>query len=361
MIDDALLRPGRLEVHVEIGLPDTAGRLQILNIHTRNMRKAKRVTSEVVEKLPDIADKTKNFSGAELEGLVKAASSYALTRCVDVKDLSKPPDTSKLRLEYRDFEQAMGDVEPKFGAKATELKTYYRNGIISYGSSFEGLKTTLTRLVHQVASSDKTPLLSVLLRGSPGAGKTALAAHVAVQSGFPFVRMISADEMIGYSESSKCQLIHRVFMDSYKSPLSLILIDDLERIIDYVPTGPRFSNTVLQTLLVLLKKVPPDHNRRLLVIATTSVPHYLEDLGLVQSFGVQQSVPVLDDPKQVVRVLRALEIPDSEAVPIAKSIGKEIGIKQLLMVTEMAKQDLDDASGKMSVPIFLNCLTTVGL
>lgn len=44
-------------------------------------------------------------------------------------------------------------------------------------------------------------------------------------------------------------------MDSYKSPLSIILIDDLERVIDFVRTGPRFSNTVLQTLLVLLKKV----------------------------------------------------------------------------------------------------------
>lgn len=37
MIDDALLRPGRLEVHVEIGLPDEAGRMQILTIHTRGM------------------------------------------------------------------------------------------------------------------------------------------------------------------------------------------------------------------------------------------------------------------------------------------------------------------------------------
>ena len=35
MIDEALLRPGRLEVHIEIGLPDEAGRLQILKIHTR--------------------------------------------------------------------------------------------------------------------------------------------------------------------------------------------------------------------------------------------------------------------------------------------------------------------------------------
>ena len=41
MIDEALLRPGRLEVHMEIGLPDEAGRLQILNIHTNRVSKFK--------------------------------------------------------------------------------------------------------------------------------------------------------------------------------------------------------------------------------------------------------------------------------------------------------------------------------
>ena len=38
MIDDALLRPGRLEIHVEIGLPNMEGRVQILKIHTQTMR-----------------------------------------------------------------------------------------------------------------------------------------------------------------------------------------------------------------------------------------------------------------------------------------------------------------------------------
>ena len=49
----------------------------------------------------------------------------------------------------------------------------------------------------------------------------------------------------------------QVFADSYKSPLSIIFIDDIERIIEYTPVGSRFSNSVLQTLLVLLRKVPP--------------------------------------------------------------------------------------------------------
>eukprot|EP00980_Cylindrotheca_fusiformis_P023161 scaffold10199_cov146-Cylindrotheca_fusiformis.AAC.18 len=360
MIDDALLRPGRLEVHVEIGLPDTNGRNQILNIHTRNMRKAKRITSDALKRLPEVAEKAKNFSGAELEGLVKAASSYALTRCVDVKDLSKAPDASKLILQYSDFERALGDVEPKFGAKATELKAYYRNGFVPYGDSFDMLMGTLDRLVEQVRSSDRTPLMSVMLKGPPSSGKTAIAAKIAVDSDFPFVRMISADEMIGYSDSSKCQQIHKAFMDSYKSPLSIIFIDDIERIIDYVPIGPRFSNAVLQTLLILLKKIPPDDGRRLMVIGTTSCPELLEDLGLVTAFGLTQTVPLLEEAKDVVEVLRvAAHMDEKAARSIAKALhNKPIGIKQLLMVAEMAKQGSEQ--GTVDVNIFMECLHTVG-
>jgi vesicle-fusing ATPase len=149
-------------------------------------------------------------------------------------------------------------------------------------------------------------------------------------------------------------------MDSYKSPLSIIFIDDIERIIEYVPIGPRFSNTVLQTLLVLLKKIPPDDGRRLLVIGTTSCPHLLQDLGLVQAFGVSQSIPLLDEPAQVVEVLTvAAHMDERDARKVAKSIGKPIGIKQLLMVAEMAKQGSDN--GQVEVNSFLECLTTVGL
>jgi len=359
MIDDALLRPGRLEVHVEIGLPDVKGRSQILGIHTKNMREANRIMPEVLERMPEIAEKTKNFSGAEIEGLVKAATSYALTRCVDVKDLSKPPDEKNLVLRFGDFERALNDVQPKFGAKSTELKALYRNGFVPYGESFDFLMSTMGRLVEQVRGSEKTPLLSCLLKGPNASGKTAVAAKVAVSSGFPFIRMISADEMIGYSDISKCQQIHKAFMDSYKSPLSVILLDDIERIIDYVPIGPRFSNTVLQTLLVLLKKVPPDDGRRLLVIGTTSVPHLLEDLGLVQAFSLTQSISLLDEPAQIEEVLRvAAHMSETDAASIAAAIKQPIGIKNLLMVAEMARQgSKSDAVGTAE---FLECLHTMG-
>ena len=182
-----------------------------------------------------------------------------------------------------------------------------------------------------------------------------------MESTFPFIRVISADEMIGYSEHTKCQTIHRIFLDSYKSPLSLILLDDIERIIDYVPIGPRFSNTVLQTILVLLKKIPPDEGRRLMIIGTTSVPHLLEDLGIVQSFSVSQEVPLLSSKEEIVEVLQSIaKIDPTEAEEIAYAIlPKSIGIKQLLMVVEMAKESSSD-SAAVDATTFLECLHIAG-
>ncbi|KAF4738537.1 hypothetical protein FOZ62_012745, partial [Perkinsus olseni] len=73
MIDEALLRPGRLEVHVEIGLPDEEGRNEIFNIHTKQMREHGYLGSDV--SIPHLANVTQNYSGAEIAGVVRSAAS----------------------------------------------------------------------------------------------------------------------------------------------------------------------------------------------------------------------------------------------------------------------------------------------
>lgn len=82
MIDEALLRQGRLEVHMEIGLPDEHGRVQILNIHTTKIRTNRKLAPDV--DIAELARETKNFSGAEIEGLVRAAMSTAMNRLIKV-------------------------------------------------------------------------------------------------------------------------------------------------------------------------------------------------------------------------------------------------------------------------------------
>ena len=65
------------------GLPDEAGRVQILEIHTAKMRENKLLAPDV--DLADLAVQTKNFTGAEIEGLVRAAQSTAMNRFIQVQ------------------------------------------------------------------------------------------------------------------------------------------------------------------------------------------------------------------------------------------------------------------------------------
>ena len=80
MMDEALIRPGRLEIQVEISLPNEKGRYDIFKIKTAKMAQFGKLEHDV--DLYELAALTKNFSGAEIEGLVKAASSSALKRYI---------------------------------------------------------------------------------------------------------------------------------------------------------------------------------------------------------------------------------------------------------------------------------------
>jgi vesicle-fusing ATPase len=90
MIDEAMLRPGRLEIHLEIGLPDEFGRKQIFEIHTRHMRNNNLLDDGIdFEKLAVL---TKNYTGAEIEAVCRSATSYALFKDLDLSNLSVKED-----------------------------------------------------------------------------------------------------------------------------------------------------------------------------------------------------------------------------------------------------------------------------
>jgi vesicle-fusing ATPase len=254
MLDEALLRPGRLEVLIEISLPDEKGRHQILKIHTKKMSSGSFLGRDV--DLLHLAAVTKNYSGAEIEGLVRAATSFALNRNVDFNDLHKPVDADNIKVTMDDFNHALLEIKPAFGVNAEQLDEYAKYGMINYGSSYNHLLQKLKFLVQQVQGSSKTSVLSCLLEGPPGSGKSALAATLAKESGFPFIKVVSPVLLQGYNEQAKSSMITKVFEDAYRSPLSVVILDDIERLLEYVTIGPRFSNIVLQTLLMLVKRPP---------------------------------------------------------------------------------------------------------
>ena len=71
----------------------------------------------------------------------------------------------------------------------------------------------------------------MLLHGPTGSGKTALAAQVAMESEFPYVKLISPESLVGLNEPAKVQSIIKVFNDAYKSPSSIIVVDNIERLV----------------------------------------------------------------------------------------------------------------------------------
>ena len=64
------------------GLPDEKGRIEILQIHTARQRENNKLDEDV--DILELARKTRNFSGAELEGLVRSATSTAMNRIIQV-------------------------------------------------------------------------------------------------------------------------------------------------------------------------------------------------------------------------------------------------------------------------------------
>ncbi len=345
MIDDALLRPGRLEVHMEISLPDENGRVQILNIHTAKMREAGNLDPDV--SIEELAHTTKNFSGAEISGLVRSATSFALNRHVKVGTVAGvADDVDKITVNRDDFEHAFDDVKPAFGVSEDEMQRCLRGGIIHFSPSIDNILNEANLIVQQVQEPDSTPLFSAIMHGPPGSGKTALAAKVALDSSYPFIKMISADNMIGFNESMKIEHMRRIFDDAYKSPLSVVLIDNIERIVEWVPIGPRFSNAVLQALMVLLKKEPPK-GRRLLVLATTGERSVLQQLDLFTAFDSDIAVPNVITHTELSHILkqsRVFEEPERairELQELTRSETVQVGIKKILLGIETAKQDRD--------------------
>mmetsp|Transcript_5072 Transcript_5072/g.6596 ORF Transcript_5072/g.6596 Transcript_5072/m.6596 type:complete len:349 (-) Transcript_5072:161-1207(-) len=132
LLDDALLRPGRLEVQIEIPLPDREGRREIMKIHFKHLRRKGRLSKPLCnaidgngkvdadgymrnplfryrKKVTDLASDgvTGGFSGADIAGLVRCAGSIALSR-----SRKQGNSVSELVITLEDVLRALKEVKP---------------------------------------------------------------------------------------------------------------------------------------------------------------------------------------------------------------------------------------------------------
>ncbi|MFC7077835.1 CDC48 family AAA ATPase [Haloarcula halophila] len=115
LIDDALLRPGRLDRHVHVPVPDEEARRAILEVHTRDKPLADDVD------LDKIARRTEGYVGADIEAVAREAS-MAATRefihSVDPEDLDDSVTNVKITNDH--FEAALSEVGPSVTEETKE-------------------------------------------------------------------------------------------------------------------------------------------------------------------------------------------------------------------------------------------------
>ncbi|ORD95222.1 PS10B [Hepatospora eriocheir] len=104
ILDSALLRPGRLDRKIEIGLPNDSGRREILKIHSKDIAGSENIDFEGLIKM------TNDFNGADLRNVCSEAGMMALRADRDhviqddfVKSVRKMSESKKLesKLEYK--------------------------------------------------------------------------------------------------------------------------------------------------------------------------------------------------------------------------------------------------------------------
>ncbi len=109
-VDYAFRRPGRFDREIELKLPDSDGRFEILKIHTRGVPLHKDID------LKEIAEKAKGYVGADLKLLVKEAAMITIREIVPLIDDDKGVPTemlNSLQITMKHFISALDNKMPK--------------------------------------------------------------------------------------------------------------------------------------------------------------------------------------------------------------------------------------------------------
>jgi len=119
LIDPSLLRPGRIDAIVELGLPDKETRKKIFEVHTIKMPLDKSV------KIQDYVDKTESWTGADIEAVCRNAGINAIKRVYTIRKEKKTTKSEKasFRIEKGDFDKALKEVSKSIGKNLEGKKT----------------------------------------------------------------------------------------------------------------------------------------------------------------------------------------------------------------------------------------------
>jgi transitional endoplasmic reticulum ATPase len=333
-LDPALRRPGRFDREIEIKVPDKNGRLEILQIHSRNMP----LDSDVDHK--KIAAVTHGFVGADLEYLCKEAAMKCLRRLLpelNLEDEKLPPETlDKLIITGNDFNQAIKDVMPsamrEVFLETPDVKWHDIGGLDSVKRELQEAVEWPLRYPDLYAKIGHSVPKGILLHGPSGTGKTMLAKAVATESEANFISVKGPEllsKWVGESERG----IREIFRRARQAAPCVIFFDEIDSIAmarggglggEMGGAGSGTNDRVISQILTELDGISELHG--VVVLAATNRPDMI-DTALLRP-GRFDRIVFVPNPDRRTRK-RILEIYAKD-----KPMGVDVNLEKISDITD---------------------------
>merc|ERR1712227_1165876 len=279
-IDAALRRFGRFDREVDIGIPDAVGRLEIMRIHTKNMKLADDVDLE------QIASETHGHVGADLAALCSEAALQQIRGKMDLIDLEEETIDAEvmdaLAVTNEDFKFALGQSNP---SALRETVVEVPNISWTDIGGLESVKRELQELVqYPVEHPEKflkfgmTPSKGVLFYGPPGCGKTLLAKAVANECQAHFISIKGPELLTMWFGESEAN-VRGVFEKARGAAPCVLFFDELDSIAqarggssgDAGGAGDRIINQILTEMDGIGSK------KQVYIVGATNRPELLDE------------------------------------------------------------------------------------
>ena len=230
-IDPALRRFGRFDREIDIGVPDENGRLEVLRIHTRNMKLDEDVDLEHVSK------ETHGFVGADLAALCTEAAMQCIREkmeLIDIEDENIDAEVlDSLAVTNAHFKHALGQANP---ASLRETVVEVPNVSWADIGGLEEVKRDLRELVQypvehpeMLEKFGSSASKGVLFYGPPGCGKTLLAKAVANECQANFISIKGPELLTMWFGESEAN-VRDVFDKARSAAPSILFMDELDSI-----------------------------------------------------------------------------------------------------------------------------------
>jgi len=308
-IDAALRRFGRFDREIDIGIPDEIGRLEILRIHTKNMKLDEDVDLEA------IAKDTHGYVGADMAALCTEAAMQTIREKMDLIDLDEDTIDAEIlnamAVTQDHFRHAQGQSNP---SSLRETVVEVPNVTWADIGGLESVKSELQELIQypveypwKFEKFGMTPSKGVLFYGPPGCGKTLLAKAIANECQANFISIKGPELLTMWFGESEAN-VRDLFDKARQAAPCVLFFDELDSIArarggssggDAGGAGDRVINQILTEMDGVGAK------KSVFIIGATNRPDIL-DAAIMRPGRLDQLVYIpLPDEKARISIFKA--------------------------------------------------------